>query len=142
MIFIEEKRFQRQLDLLEYFISQGKFDLIIWFFPESKLRNICGLKLASKDLIEGEQVTAYGDGFKPRKTRRIELTSDLMNEVRNSAKEIQSNCDSLALYRPSEKNWSICTIAHEGMCLVRDENLIDELLSQGFSASLNQPEWW
>lgn len=142
MIFNEEKIFERHIDLLEYFRSQGEFDLIIWFFPESKLRNICRLKLAPKDLIEGEQVTTYGDDFLPKKTRRVELTLDLLNEIRNFAKEIQSNCDSLALYRPSEKNWAFCTIEHEGMCLSRDDNLIDELLSQGFNASLKKPEWW
>ncbi len=45
MIYIEEKLFDRQIDLLEYLSPQGEFDLIIWFFPESKLRNICDLKL-------------------------------------------------------------------------------------------------
>jgi hypothetical protein len=142
MIFIEEKEFERQLDLLVYFMSRGEFDLIIWLFPESKLRNICGLKLAPQDLFEGEQVTKYGDGFKPKKTRRVELTLDLLNEFRNSATEIQLNCDSLALYPPSERSWSICTIEHGGMCLARDENLMDELLSHGFNASLKKPEWW
>jgi hypothetical protein len=132
MIYIEEKLFERQVDLLEYFRSKGDFDLIIWFSPESKLRNICKLKLAPKDLIEGEQVSSYGD-YQPRKTRRIELSSNLLKEIRHSAKEILSNCDSLALYRPTEKNWAVCTIEHEGMCLASDENLIDELVSEGFT---------
>lgn len=97
--------------------------------------------MAPKDLIEGEQVTNYGDDFKPRKTRRIGLTSALLNEIRASAKEIKLNCDSLVLYRSTEKKWLVCTIEHEGMCLARDENYIDGLVSQGFNASFDKPEW-
>ena len=104
MIYIEEKLFDRHIDLLQFLKSQGDFDIIVWFFPESKLRNICDLKLAPKDLLEGEQINTYGDGFKPRKTRRVKLTSDLLNRFREAAKEIQLNCDSIALYRPGDKN--------------------------------------
>lgn len=142
MIYIFENKFERQIDLLEYFDRQGEFDLIIWFFPESKLQNICGIKLSPKDLIEGEQVTIYGDDYSPRKTRRVGLTSGLLNEIRGAVEEIKENCDSLALYRPNENNWIFCTIENEGMCLARDEDLINELVSQGVNASLKKPEWW
>lgn len=142
MIYIEEKIFDRQVDLLDYFRSHGEFDLIIWLFPESKTRNICDLKLAPKDLIEGQQVTKYEGGFKPRKTRRVKLTSDLLIKIRKSSNVIKSNCDSLVLYPPNEKEWIVCTIEHEGMCLVNDDSLFKKLDSEGFNPSLEKPEWW
>jgi hypothetical protein len=142
MIYIEEKLFEKQLELLSFFNSPEKLDLIIWFFPETKLRTICGLTLAPKDLVEGEQITTYGDGFKPKKTRKVKFTSDLLIKIKASSKAIQENCDSLALYPHGEKKWLVCMIEHEGICLVSDNSFIEALLSKGFNASLEKPEWW
>ncbi len=142
MIYLKENKFDRQLDLLGYFLAIGDFDLIIWFFTESKSKGICNLGLAPKDLIEGEQVTSYGDGFKPQRTIRTKLTTDLLAKIRNAARDIQANCDSLALYPADKKNWIACTIKHEGMCLVSDDSLIDVLRSKGFNPSLEKPETW
>ncbi|MBI5075497.1 MAG: hypothetical protein HZB62_10095 [Nitrospirae bacterium] len=142
MIYLEEKQFDRQLDLLGSFLAKGEFDLIIWFSPESKRRSICNLGLAPKDLIEGEQVTTYGNGFKPNKTRRTKLTADLLTNIREASRDIQVNCDSLALYPADKKNWIACTIEHEGMCLVSDDSLIDTLASKDFNPSLEKPQTW
>jgi len=142
MIYLREKSFKRQVDLLDFFCNQGEFDLIIWFFPEPVLSNICDLELAPKDIIQGEQVTFYGDAINPMKTVRVRLTKDLISKIRASANQIRQNCDCLALYRTGETNWVACTIGHERMCLVRDRDLINDLSFEGFNASLNKPEWW
>jgi len=82
MIYLREKSFKRQVDLLDFFCNQGEFDLIIWFFPEPVLSNICDLELAPKDIIQGEQVTFYGDAINPMKTVRVRLTKDLISKIR------------------------------------------------------------
>lgn len=142
MIYIEEKIYDRQVDLLEFFYQHGKYDIIIWFYPEAKKRSICGLKLTPKGLMEGEQVTIYGDGFKPKKTRRVNLTAELLEIIRNSAEDIQLNCDSLTLYSTEENNWTACIIPHERMGLVRDDEHLDSLTIEGLEPSLEKPEWW
>ena len=57
MLYIETESFDNQVELIEYFLESGGHEVIFWFFPESKNRGICDLKLAPKDLVEGEQVT-------------------------------------------------------------------------------------
>ena len=142
MIYIVEQKFDRQLDLLDYFISQGEYDIIFWFFPESKLKTIFNLKPSPENLIEGEPATTYDDGFKPRKTKKIKLTSDLLAKVRKSSKLVKINCDSLVLYLPQKNDWIVSTIDHEGICLVNDDSFLSAIISQGFSASLEKPKWW
>lgn len=142
MLYLETKSFEKQIELIEYFLESGEHEVIFWFFRESKKRGICDLKLAPKDLVEGEQVTTYGDGLKPKKTRRVKLDLELVEKIRNSSKEIQSNCDSIVLYKTKETSWIACTIGHEGMCLIKNDELQNALHENGFNALGEPPNWW
>lgn len=65
-----------------------------------------------------------------------------MAKIIDEKKAIVDNCDSLVLYRPNEKQWLACTIEHERMIMVNDDNLLSSILSEGFNATLESPEWW
>lgn len=53
MIYIEETSFERQISLLKYLSKIEELEIIMWLYPESKSRNLCGIKLAPKGLNEG-----------------------------------------------------------------------------------------
>lgn len=142
MIYVEEKSFSRQIDVIEHLNTIEKFDVILWFYLGNKQQNICGLKLAQKSLIEGEQITHYWKDQKPHKTRRVSLTTELLTDIRASEKSISKNCDSIALYRPGIKEWLACAISHEGMCIIREDQYLEALKVSGLNASTEKPEWW
>ena len=140
MIYVEETNFSRQIDVLEYLRRTQKLDVIFWLCPEEKT-TICGQPLANNKLIEGEPVTTYS-GVEPHKTQRTELTTELVEEIRKSEKILNKSCDSIVLYEQNKKTWFACTIGHEGMCLINNKAFLEGLISSGFNASLNKPEWW
>lgn len=142
MLYIETSSFDDRIELIKYFTKNGDHELIFWLLPESKARSVCDLKLAAKDLQEGEPVTTYGDDFKPNKTRRAKITYDLIGKICDSKDYININCDSITIYRKEEKAWLACTVGHEGMCLVKDDKHKLPLLEIGFDASNSKPEWW
>jgi len=141
MIYIEETSFDRQISLLKHLSKNEDLEIIMWLYPESKSRNLCGIKLAPKGLNEGEQVTTY-ENFKPNKTMRTVVTLNLLAKIIDEKKAISDNCDSLVLYRPNEKQWLACTIGHERIIMVNDDNLLSSISSEGFNTTLKSPEWW
>ena len=142
MIYIEEKKFDRQLDLLTYFSDAESYELIIWMYPESKLKSIFNFTLNDGKELNGFPVTTYSNGVVAMRTPRVLLTKKLIGLMRKSRLLINNNCDSCALYFIGNNEWSICTIGHEGMCLVKDNQLLSDLVSVGFKASLDVPAWW
>ena len=141
MIYIEEDSFEKQISILDFLSNQEELDIIMWLFPESKKRNFCNINLAPKDLIEGKPITTYDD-FQAKRTKRVKLTKDLINKIQNEKKTISENCDSLALYRVESQEWLACTIEHEHIVLVNDDNLLQPILKEAFNASLKEPTWW
>jgi len=139
MIYVEDSNFDNQLKLLGYLSCKQKFYLVAWLYPESRLRKLLKLDLVRSDL---KPVTTYGDGFQPWHTEPTPCTPELLARISSLRDVITKNCESLALYRESKYNWDFCTIGHEGMSLIVDDMLLDDVGKAGFQASLQAPLWW
>jgi len=142
MIYIEEHSFEKQISILNFLSEREDLEIIMWLFPESKTRSFCTINLAPKDLLEGEPVTTYGDDFLAKRTKRVKATKELFSKIQNERKTIAENCDSLVLYRPQTKKWLACTIEHEHILMIDDNDLLETLSNKGFNASLKEPSWW
>jgi hypothetical protein len=139
MIYVEDSSFDNQLKLLDYLSSNAELYLVAWLYPESKLKKLLHLDLIRSDL---KPVTTYGDGFQPRHTVPKHCTTEVVARLSSLRDVIERNCDSLALYRQNESSWDFCTIGHEGMSLIADDMLLDDVRRAGFQASLQAPSWW
>ena len=139
MIYIEEKDFNRQIELLSYISSGKDLNVCAWLYPESD-----ALKLAGSDVIENNfsliPVTVYENGFIPKCTTPVKASIDSINVFGAAFNELKKHCDSLALYKNNESSWLVATIGHEGMCLVKDDSLLNNLIQAGFSAKTDAPE--
>lgn len=142
MIYVEEKNFDRQLELLEKISISEDAEIVFWLYPESKLDDLFGLSLQRSDYISAEPVTSYEDGVFSNCTKRLPFDERLLDLIECNRRVISDNCDSLCLYLKDSVEWSACTIGHEGMGLVRNVDLMDEIISSGFNASKNPPDWW
>lgn len=142
MIYIKEESFDKQISILHFLSKKEELDIIMWLFPESKIRSLCDINLAPKNLQEGDPVTIYDDDLQVKKTRRVKTTESLFIKMQNEKKTITENCDSLVLYRTQTKKWLACIIGHEYIVLVDDDSLLDTVTKQGFNASLEEPSWW
>ena len=141
MIYVEERKFSRQIDLLRFIASIHSLTICSWLYPESKSTSIAGVPVAegSSNL---QPVTTYGDGVRPRHTKLVEASHRTISAYAEAETEIVSHCDSLALYVAGQDSWFAVTIEHEGMCLVQDESLLPMLSEAGFSVSTEPPSWW
>ena len=139
MIYVHEKDFGRQIELLKHIAGSAEYSVCAWLYPESKVSSFAGQGVERSDL---EPVTEYKDGTIPKHTALTKCSNDLFQLLLEAQSEVVSNCDSLALYRGKSRNWAVVTIGHEGMCLVRDTRLLSQLIVAGFSVSLEEPNWW
>ena len=139
MIYVQEKDFPRQIELLGFISSIQPLSICAWQYPESKEKTILNISLQRSEL---EPVTTYENGFVPFHTEPAQCTTEFLKTVKSSKQSIASNCDSSALYSSGSNSWFAATIGHEGMCLVKDHALLNKLLSAGFAASLEAPSWW
>ena len=141
MIYLDEKEFNRQIELL-LFVSRSKnLNICAWLYPESDT-----LKLAGYDVVENNlsliPVTTYENGFIPKCTNPVKASIDSINLFSVAYNELKKHCDSLALYEHNKPSWLVATIGHEGMCLIQDDSLLHNLIQAGFSARAEAPEWW
>ncbi|WP_101757327.1 hypothetical protein [Oceanicoccus sp. KOV_DT_Chl] len=141
MIYVEEKDFSRQIQLLSFLAGSTELSICAWLYPESSASKLASFEVTenTKSLIP---VTTYENGFQPNCTSLVPANESSINTFRSAHSELKKNCDSLALYKNSESSWLAATIGHEGMCLVQDDNLLNSLLQAGFSASSEAPSWW
>ena len=141
MIYVEEKDFSRQIQLLSFLASSGELSICAWLYPESSVS-----ELASFAVTENPEsltpVTTYENGFQPKCTSLVPANESNVSAFSSANSELKKNCDSLVLYKKTESSWFAATIGHEGMCLVQDDKLLNSLLQAGFSASSIAPEWW
>jgi hypothetical protein len=121
MIYVEEKWFSKQIDLLKFFLGGSELEVIIWMYPESKFSHLAGLSLVHGVDISGEPVTIYENADIASRTMRQPLTKGLLDLAQNKRRNISRNVDSFVLYKPGEFEWLVCTVGHEGMCLVKEE---------------------
>jgi len=139
MIYVEEKDFDRQIDLLGFLAEQDEYLICAWLYPESKEISIASQTVTETDL---EPVTTYGDGTKPKHTELSPCTPEILKTLLSEKSTIEKNIDSLAIYKLGEKSWSAVTIGHEGMCLVRSLAYLQSLEAAGFIVSTEAPSWW
>jgi hypothetical protein len=139
MIYVREKDFDGQLKLLGFLASQDRYFLCAWLYPESRVSKVSGQPIENSNL---ESVTRYGDGTIPRHTSLANCTKELLQSLSSSQAEIVASCDSLALYKNGAITWFAAVVGHEGMCLVKDDAMLDEIMAAGFVASLKEPGWW
>ena len=142
MIYITEKSFERQIHILQVTHEPASMNAVLWVYPEELAPSIGGLHLL-ENATNIEPVTTYA--HHSSKTRRTEpqlFDSQFIAHLLLHKKAISASFDSIALYNPGSSEWSSCAIPHEKMVLVRDDGALPFLISKGFSASTNAPEWW
>ena len=141
MIYVEEKDFNRQIQLLSFLAGGTKLFICAWLYPESSAKSLAGFEIIDnpRSLIP---VTTYENGFQPKCTSLVPASDSNIEVFGTAYAKLKKNCDSLALYKESEPSWLAATIGHEGMCLVQDSEMLNSLLQAGYSASSEAPAWW
>lgn len=142
MIYLEEKHFARQLDLLGYLQSDFDSEIVFWLYPESNIATLLGRDLYNSEGIYAEPVTTYDESTIPRCTSRLLFDEDLLFSIKRHQQVISKHCDSICLYEKNSKQWTACTIGHEGMILLRNDELLECLRASGFNASIEAPDGW
>jgi len=141
MIYVEEKDLEHQMKLLMFLISIETYELVAWLYPETEINKIDTLEVADNSR-QLEAVTTYEQGISAKCTKPITATNELIATLFLNKKLMAKNIDSLALYKPLNKEWEACTIGHEGMSLVKDSKYFSTLIEGGFNASKEAPDWW
>lgn len=141
MIYVEEKDFNRQIELLSFLASSRDLIICAWLYPEAAVEKLAGFEVTENpdSLLP---ITAYENGFQPKCTAPVTANESSISAFRSAHSELKNCCDSLALYEKSKSSWLAATIGHEGMCLVQDESLFQSLVKAGYPASSEAPAWW
>ncbi len=141
MIYVEEKEFSRQVELLSLLAKANRCRISAWLYPESAVKEVAGYSVMNNN-SELLSVTTYENGHIPVCTTPVPADSKSIKAFSVSKLDVKKNCDSLALYKDGELSWYAATIGHEGMCLVSDERQMSNLIAAGFNASTRAPSWW
>ncbi len=141
MIYVEEKDFDRQIQLLSFLASNAELFICAWLYPESSSSTLAGFEVTDnpESLIP---VTTYEDEFQPKCTLLVPANGTNIEAFSEAYPELKINCDSLALYKKSDLSWLAATIGHEGMCLVQNDEILNSLIQVGYPASIEAPTWW
>ena len=143
MLYIQEKSFRRQVDLLYFLAELDEFEIIVWLHPESKLKHLFRFDLLHNDKYQGKPVTEYNDPtILIKRTIRQKLTTSFITRIYEFRRIFTQNCDSCVLYKSGEYDWYASTVGHEGMFLIRDDKKQNELVLNGFDATLEKPSFW
>lgn len=119
-----------------------ELEIIVWLYPESKLKNLFGFDLLKNDEYQGNPVTEYDASVVVKRTVRQKLTTEFITQINKSKRIFVQNCDSCVLYRLSEFDWYASTIGHEGIFLINDDSKKNECVLNGFNATLKKPDFW
>lgn len=140
VIYIQENFYSMHMRLLGFFLDEGLYELIVWLYPESKLAHLAGMKLEAGLEVSGKPITTYGDDIVPSRTIRQSLSNEHINLFESNRRVITQNVDSIVLYKPSEFEWTACTVGHEGMLLVNNDSYLEQIKAEGFSATTETPD--
>ena len=130
-----------QIALLSFLAESGDYNICAWIYPEQVVSELIGLSVSGNPLGL-IPVSTYENRHKPRCTKLLPASKASFRLFSEAKSEIIKNCDSLALYDADQVNWIASTIGHEGMCLVQDDRLLNDIIRAGFNASLEAPNWW
>jgi hypothetical protein len=142
MIYIEEISFEKRMQLISVLSNQESIELVIWLYPESSIDSIIGENVLASTTVNATPVTTYKNGCIARCTERLQVTDILITKITQKKGVIVKNCDSLCTYSPKNSEWQACIIGHEGMMLIKDNTLLNDIKSLGYDASLHSPSWW
>jgi len=142
MIYVAVNDFNKQLDLLNFFIKKYKLNICIWLYPESSITEIIGLPIYTDSSTNIQPITTYEEPHKYKYTKLIKVDKSIIDSLYLNEKNLKNNCDSIALYKENSYHWIISTIGHEKMCLVNDLAYLNELIDNGFDVSTEAPSWW
>jgi len=140
MIYVEENKPDRQIELLELIAADGNMLLCAWLYADEVRTHIGGIPVEYND-SKLEQVSSYNEAADTRRTEVVEATEENIASLHQHMHKL-GGIDSIALYIPGEPGWEVAVIGHEHMCIVRDDRYLKMLLRAGFDASENAPEWW
>lgn len=141
MIYVEEKDFARQMELLSFLAQTTDLNVCAWLYPESSATTIAG-NIVIENSLNLVPVTTYENGHLPSLTQFVKANQSSISKYSAAQTELKKNCDSVTLYKENDLSWFAATIGHEGMCLVQDNKQITNLINAGFAASLEAPSWW
>lgn len=142
MIYVQDKYFRKQLNIIQYFLECDEFDFIVWLYPESRLKHLFGFELSEDKNSQSNPVTTYSEGVVSKSTTRQRLTKLFIEQLSESKRVYTRNCDSCVLYKSGDKDWYASIIGHEGISLIKNDGIIEDLLTHGFNASFNKPSYW
>lgn len=140
MLYILEKRVDVLLDMFLHLSNEPDYKLVIWLYPESDCNNLIGYDVIKGRPSEFLPVTTYQDSDY-KFTRPIDVSSGLIEKVKGNISELSRVVDSFCFYL-NEPEWKFCSIGHEGMGLVNNDSIFDEIKAKGFNVSTTPPEWW
>jgi hypothetical protein len=133
MIYIVEKDFNHQMELLSFLAHTNELNVCAWLYPESSATTIAG-NIVIENSLNFVPVTTYENGHLPGLTQFAKATKNNLSEYSAAQAELEKNCDSLALYKENDLFWFAATIGHEGLCLVRNNTQLTRLVKAGFAA--------
>lgn len=142
MIYVQEKSFKNQLQLMRLVAKKTEFYGVLWAYPEFSDDEFAGLKFQDFQHEELEPVTTYESGEKAKRSERFLCDAQMLELISSLSKDFSKKIDSFCIYKNGESRWVACTIGHEGMGLVQDEGMFNSLIEAGFNASVNPPDWW
>jgi hypothetical protein len=114
--------------------------LCAWLYPESEVEEVGHIEVVYSDGTV-EPYTEYGLDAACQRSELVEASEDHISNLFN-APNATAYIDNIALYREGEYEWYAITVGHEGMCMIRDDILMKDLLSGGLDASFDPPDWW
>lgn len=139
MLYVEEKDFARQMDVLRASIKSSDLLVCAWLYPDVELTSLAGFKVVPNQGLE--PVTTYEDGTLPYRTELAPAIDSVIEAMRGYEAELHAYCDSITLYSPGSIKWAAATVGHEGMCLVRSDKTFYQLQEAGFRVSKQAPAW-
>lgn len=142
MLYIEDSDDELWLQLVELLLERHACDMALCLYPDSGPDDFPSPFSAAREPEPLERVIAYPDGDEPPCSGRVQVSADLLDQLRPSTGEFEDWGDSLLLYPPRERQWVAAFIPHERVALVRDVRLQDFLDAAGIDASTEPPEGW
>lgn len=142
MLYVIESDFERKIFMLNEFSKKESCDLVVWLYPESFLSKLLGVPFELYYEENLESVTTYGNNANVRRSYRLQLDQGLVNKIVMNKELCSKNVDSFCLYYKRKLSWNVCTIGHEGVCLVKDYGMYEFLRKLGYSVSKKPPVWW
>lgn len=95
--------------------------MVLWLYPGQSTDDFDTPFAPATDPEWLEQVTTYDDGTRPPHSARVVVDEHLLGWLEEHIDDLEDLGDSLALYRPNERDWIAACVAHEGLIFADDQ---------------------